>query len=351
MMKWITVIVVLAVIPVMCSGDCLKIGFYDKTCPSAEKLVRKAVASVFASNPGIAPDSFACTSTIASAATPRCSSTPPGNPSEKDALPNLSLRGFEVIDAAKAAIEAACPDVVSCADILTFAARDSAALAGNISYQVPAGRRDGVVSNISEVNLPSPFANASDLIRRFAQKNLTPDELVTLSGAHSIGISHCGAFLNRIFRNAAASQVHAHTVANTTVRLDLITADVLDNKYYLGLENNLGLFTSDHALTTVAALKAAVEVNARNPAVWAEKFKRASVKMGRIEVLTGKEGRSGSSAASLTAAPVWPWNKLSLSLSLSLSRACNLYNSCTCTCTCIVLEEYSVVVEKVVFVK
>ncbi|CAA7388367.1 unnamed protein product [Spirodela intermedia] len=308
MMKWITVIVVLAVIPVMCSGDCLKIGFYDKTCPSAEKLVRKAVASVFASNPGIAAglirmhfhDCFVrgCDASV-------LLNTTPGNPSEKDALPNLSLRGFEVIDAAKAAIEAACPDVVSCADILTFAARDSAALAGNISYQVPAGRRDGVVSNISEVNLPSPFANASDLIRRFAQKNLTPDELVTLSGAHSIGISHCGAFLNRIFRNGSSqidptlslsyaellqAKCTPTPLANTTVRLDLITADVLDNKYYLGLENNLGLFTSDHALTTVAALKAAVEVNARNPAVWAEKFKRASVKMGRIEVLTGKEG-------------------------------------------------------------
>jgi peroxidase len=58
--------------------------------------------------------------------------------SEKNAMPNKnSLRGFEVIDQIKAQLEEACPNTVSCADIVALAARGSTILVRNfqkVSY-------------------------------------------------------------------------------------------------------------------------------------------------------------------------------------------------------------------------
>nr|CAB3477081.1 unnamed protein product [Digitaria exilis] len=307
---------IVVLLPVVAMGAGLKVGFYNKSCPSVETLVQQAVAAAFKNNSGIAAglirlhfhDCFVrgCDGSV-------LIDTTSNNTAEKDAAPNNpSLRGFEVIDAAKKAVEAQCPKTVSCADILAFAARDSIALAGNnLTYKVPAGRRDGNVSLSSDAvsNLPRPTFNASQLVANFAAKNLTAEEMVILSGAHTVGRSHCSSFVNRLYGFSNASSVDpsmssayafllqnicpsnsSQFFPNTTTEMDLMTPEVLDNKYYLGLTNNLGLFTSDQALLTNATLKKAVDEFVKSESKWKSKFTKAMVKMGSIQVLTGTQG-------------------------------------------------------------
>lgn len=48
------VAVVLALFPMAAVGAGLKVGFYSKSCPSAENLVQQAVAAAFKNNTGVA---------------------------------------------------------------------------------------------------------------------------------------------------------------------------------------------------------------------------------------------------------------------------------------------------------
>jgi len=58
------------------------------------------------------------------------------NTAEKDSLPNLSLRGYEIIDHIKEKLENKCPGVVSCADLLAMAAREAISFVRYIKYSV-----------------------------------------------------------------------------------------------------------------------------------------------------------------------------------------------------------------------
>uniref|UniRef100_A0A0A0K860 peroxidase n=1 Tax=Cucumis sativus TaxID=3659 RepID=A0A0A0K860_CUCSA len=238
----------------------------------------------------------------------------PGNPSEKYHVANFpTLRGFEVIDEAKAKIEAVCPNTVSCADVLAFAARDSANKVGGINYAVPAGRRDGFISRKEDANaLPGFTFHAERLASEFGKRGLSVGEMVTLSGAHSIGIAHCPTFVGRLY---SFNTTHAQDPSldpsyadylkskcpqpsssgddgsqQPDVDLDFSTPHRLDNRYYIELKNHRGLLISDQTLLSSSLTSKMVLRNAHHGSKWATKFGKAMVKMGKIDVLTGSKG-------------------------------------------------------------
>ena len=226
---------------------------------------------------------------------------------EKLSPPNFpSLRGFEVIDAAKDAVEKACPGVVSCADIVAFAARDAAYFLSrfNVKIDMPAGRLDGRVSNASEAldNLPPPVFNVTDLIASFAAKGLGVEDMVVLSGAHTVGRSHCSSFvpdrlavpsdISPSFAASLRGQCPASPSSSNdpTVVQDVVTPDQLDNQYYKNVLAHRVLFTSDASLLTSPVTAKLVSDNANIPGWWEDRFKAAMVKMASVEVKTGNSG-------------------------------------------------------------
>ncbi|MBA0725977.1 hypothetical protein Golax_001835 [Gossypium laxum] len=108
---------------------------------------------------------------------------------EKNANPNRnSARGFDVVDNIKSAVEKVCPGVVSCADILAIAARDSVEILGGPKWAVKLGRRDARSASQSAANngIPPPTSNLNRLTSRFNALGLSTRDLVALSGLFSV---------------------------------------------------------------------------------------------------------------------------------------------------------------------
>ncbi|KAG9451593.1 hypothetical protein H6P81_011558 [Aristolochia fimbriata] len=289
-----------------------RVGFYSTLCRQTESIVRSTVQKHFQSDPTIAPgllrmhfhDCFVqgCDASILIA----------GAGTERTAPPNSLLRGYEVIDDAKAQLETACPGVVSCADILALAARDSVVLTKGISWAVSTGRRDGRVSSASDTsNLPF-FRDSVDVQKqKFAAKGLNTQDLVTLVGGHSIGTSACQFFSYRLYNFTADGgadptidaaflpQLRALCPAggdgSRRVALDTGSGNRFDVSFFNNIKNGKGVLESDQNLWTDASTRSYVQrfggpIRGLLGLRFDVEFGRSMVKMGNIEVKTGAQG-------------------------------------------------------------
>ncbi|OIT00895.1 PREDICTED: peroxidase 3-like [Nicotiana attenuata] len=182
---------------------------------------------------------------------------------------------------------------------------------GGPYWNVPTGRRDGRISNASEAlaNILPPTSNFSSLQTSFASKGFDLKDLVLLSGAHTIGISHCSSFSTRLYNftgvlgtedpsldsehaaNLKARKCKSINDNTTIVEMDPGSFRTFDLSYFKLLLKRRGLFQSDAALTTSATTKSYINqlVQGSLKQFYAE-FTRAMEKMGRIEVKTGSAG-------------------------------------------------------------
>ncbi|CAN4110590.1 unnamed protein product [Withania somnifera] len=311
--KMVTIIfiLVLAIDVTMVLGQGTRVGFYSSTCPRAESIVQSTVRSHFQSDPTVAPgllrmhfhDCFVqgCDASILIS----------GPGTERTAGPNTLLRGFEVIDDAKKQIEAICPGVVSCADILAFAARDSVLVTRGLTWSVPAGRRDGLVSRASDAaNLPGFTESVDSQKKKFLDKGLNTQDLVTLVGGHTIGTSACQFFSYRLFNFTSTGgpdptidpsflpQLRALCPQNgdgsKRVALDTGSVNNFDTSYFSNLRSGRGILESDQKLWTDASTKVFVQrflgVRGLLGLTFGVEFGRSMVKMSNIEVKTGTTG-------------------------------------------------------------
>ncbi|XP_007044498.2 PREDICTED: peroxidase 31 [Theobroma cacao] len=292
----------------------LSTEYYNKTCPQFHNVMQRIIADKQLGAPTTAAailrvffhDCFVngCDASLLIASNAF-------NKSELAADINLSLAGdaFDLIVRAKTALELECPGVVSCSDILAVSARDLVVMVGGPFYKVRLGRKDSKESDpsIVESNIPKTTTPMSEILALFAAKGFSAEEMVALTGAHTIGFSHCKEFANRIFNfsktseydpayNPVFAQGLRKLCANYTKSPemsafnDVFTPGKFDNMYFKNLQRGLGLLLSDQAMLTDNTTRPFVDLFAANQTAFFDTFARSMEKLSLYKIKRNREG-------------------------------------------------------------
>ncbi|MED6211499.1 hypothetical protein PIB30_074280, partial [Stylosanthes scabra] len=283
-------------------------NYYGHSCPQALNTIRRVVENAVQTEPRMGAsllrlhfhDCFVngCDGSILLDPTSTIDS-------EKNAFSNKnSVRGFEVVDEIKKAVDKAYrKPIVSCADILAVAARDSVVALGGPTWKVRLGRRDSTTAsrNDANKNLPIPSSSLSQLISIFNNHGLNEKDLVVLSGAHTIGFARCVSFKDHIYNDTNINPYFVKRLKficpkngggnpNIIAPLDAATAVKFDASYYGDLVHKQGLLHSDQELFNGGSTDGLVKKYWYDHEGFYKDFAESMIKMGNIKPLTGKHG-------------------------------------------------------------
>lgn len=286
--------------------------FYNVTCPQFETLVQQRLANLTATNARLIPtilrmffhDSFVqgMDGSVLVNATKQ---------SERFSVPNQTIVGFPTIDDIKGILEAACPGVVSCTDIIVAATKFGIVATQGPTIPFAYGRFDSLNSSkaLADASLPAPTSNSTVIEAQFLAKGMTGPDLIALSGGHTIGVSHCASFFARLGSNTTKPAVPQDKELNNTLAASLrqqcptsgaatlvvqdpVTPNVFDNQYYVNLLNGQGLFVSDESIPFKgSSSKGLVVTYATNQTRFFVDFSAAMIKLSLLGVKTAANGQ------------------------------------------------------------
>ena len=129
---------------------------------------------------------------------------------------------------------------------------------------------------------------------------LSATDLVLLSGAHTIGFSHCRQFTDRLYNfegvpgqrdpsldASLASSLEAkcppHTTIDDIVGMDATSPFTFDTNYYKGLVSNRGLLFSDQTLATHPITAHAInQLATSSPDLFFQNFVNSMINLGNV---------------------------------------------------------------------
>lgn len=287
----------------------LSYGFYQKSCPQAEAIVKREVTALYYIH-GNTAVSF-LRNIFHDCAVQGCDGSllldsTPGHLSEKESDKNFGLRNFKYVEVIKKAVEKECPGVVSCADILILSGRDGIGMLGGPSFQVKTGRRDTRESSsqAADTELLATDVDVTTLLQRFSELNLNTPQTVALLGAHTVGRTHCKNLVQRLYptvdktlNSTYASYLKLRCPSPKTdpeaveySRNDRITPMGFDNNYYKNVVNMKGLLKVDNALYLDPRTAPYVTRMAADNSYFFQQFVEAMAVLTEYNVLTGNQG-------------------------------------------------------------